>query len=333
MSQNVPETMNVVEIREPGGPDVLELGQRPTPEPGQGEILIKVAAAGINRADCMQRGGSYPPPPGAPDVLGLEASGTVAAVGPGVSRYAPGDEVCALVSGGGYAEYCLAPADNTLPIPAGLDAIGGGALPEVYFTVWANVYDRAWLKAGERILIHGGSSGIGTAAIQLASALGSRVITTAGNAEKCAACEALGAERAINYREEDFVEVVKELTDGKGVDVILDMVAGDYVARNLKALAMGGRLVHVASQAGHRVEISLAPIMAKGAYVTGSRLRPRSIEDKAQIAEQLERTAWPLLANGRIKPIIDSTFSLSDARGAHERMESSQHIGKILLTP
>ena len=238
-----------------------------------------------------------------------------------------------MVSGGGYAEYCLAPADNTLPIPAGLDAIGGGALPEVYFTVWANVYDRAWLKAGERILIHGGSSGIGTAAIQLASALGSRVITTAGNAEKCAACEALGAERAINYREEDFVEVVKELTDGKGVDVILDMVAGDYVARNLKALAMGGRLVHVASQAGHRVEISLAPIMAKGAYVTGSRLRPRSIEDKAQIAEQLERTAWPLLANGRIKPIIDSTFSLSDARGAHERMESSQHIGKILLTP
>ena len=333
MSQNLPEAMNVVEIREPGGPEVLELGPRPTPQPGYGEILIAVAAAGINRADCMQRAGSYPAPPSAPDVLGLEASGTVAAIGPGVARYAPGDEVCALVNGGGYAEYCLAPADNALPLPAGLDTIAGGALPEVYFTVWANLYDRAWLKDGERLLIHGGSSGIGTAAIQLANALGTRVFTTAGSAEKCAACESLGAERAINYREEDFVEVVNDLTDGKGVDVILDMVAGDYVARNLDALGVGGRLVHVASQAGHKVEISLAPIMIKGAYVTGSRLRPRSIEEKTRIAEQLERVVWPLFASRRIKPVIDSTFALSAARDAHARMESGQHIGKILLTP
>ena len=287
--QTPPDTMSVVDIAEPGGPEVLKLGSRPTPQPGYGEVLIKVAAAGINRADCMQRAGSYPPPPGAPDVLGLETAGTVAAIGAGVSRYAPGDEICALVSGGGYAEYCLAPADNTLPIPAGLDAVAAGALPEVFFTVWANLYDRAWLKDGERLLVHGGSSGIGTAAIQLASALGTRVFATAGSAEKCAACESLGAERAINYRDEDFVEIVAELTSGEGVDVILDMVAGDYVARNLEALRTGGRLVHVASMAGHKVEISIAPIMAKGAYVTGSRLRPRSIEEKAQIAEQLER--------------------------------------------
>ncbi|MDA0262038.1 MAG: NAD(P)H-quinone oxidoreductase [Proteobacteria bacterium] len=325
--------MNVVEIREPGGPEVLQLGSRPTPQPGHGEILIAVAAAGLNRADCLQRSGSYPPPPGATDILGLEASGTVAAIGPGVTRFAPGDEVCALINGGGYAQYCLAPADNALPLPQGVDVIAGGALPEVYFTVWANVYDRAWLKDGECLLVHGGSSGIGTAAIQLANALGSRVFATAGTADKCAACEALGAERAINYHDEDFVEVITELTGGKGVDVILDMVAGEYLARNLTALAVGGRLVHVAMQAGHRVDVSLAPLMVKGAYITGSRLRPRSIEEKAQIAQQLEQIAWPLLANGSIKPVIDSTFALGDAARAHAHMESSRHIGKILLTP
>lgn len=330
---DLPKTMNAVEIKEPGGPEVLVLGSRPTPQPGHGEILIAVAAAGINRADCMQRNGSYPPPPGAPDILGLEVSGTVAAVGPGVARYAIGDQVCALINGGGYAEYCLAPADNALPLPNGIDVVAAGALPEVYFTVWANLYDRVWLKSGERLLVHGGSSGIGTAAIQLASALGTRVFATAGSAEKCAACESLGAERAINYREEDFVEIVGELTAGEGVDVILDMVGGDYVARNIKALREGGRLVHVATMTGHKVEISLTPIMVKGAYVTGSRLRPRSIEEKFQIARQLEQVAWPLLANGRIKPVVDSTFALADAAQAHARMETSQHIGKILLTP
>ena len=333
MTQRPPTTMNVVEIREPGGPEVLELGTRPTPQPGYGEILIAVAAAGINRADCMQRAGSYPPPPGVGDILGLEASGTVAAVGPGVSRYSVGDEVCALVSGGGYAEYCLAPADNTLALPDGIDTVSAGALPEVYFTVWSNLYDRAWLKDGERLLVHGGSSGIGTAALQLASALGSRVFATAGTSEKCAACVALGAERAINYRDEDFVEIVLELTGGEGVDVILDMVGGDYVRRNLKALRNNGRLVHIATQAGHKVEMSLAPIMAKGAYVTGSRLRPRTIEEKVQIAKQLERVVWPLLARRRIKPVIDTTFALGNADQAHALMESSEHIGKILLTP
>ncbi len=325
--------MNVVEIREPGGPEVLELGTRPIPQPGYGEILITVAAAGVNRADCLQRAGSYPPPTGTTDIPGLEASGKVAAVGPGVSRYTVGDEVCALVSGGGYAEYCLAAADNTLPLPDGIDAVAAGALPEAYFTVWSNLYDRAWLRDGERLLVHGGSSGIGTAALQLASALGSRVFATAGTSKKCAACVVLGAERAINYRDEDFVEVILELTGGEGVDVILDMVGGDYLRRNLKALRDNGRLVHIATQAGHKAEISLAPIMAKGAYVTGSRLRPRSIEEKVQIAKQLERVVWPLLAQRRIKPVIDTTFALDSADQAHALMESSEHVGKILLTP
>ena len=333
MAQAVPATMNVVEVREPGGPEMLRLGTRPTPQAGHGEILVAVAAAGVNRADCMQRAGSYPPPPGAPDTLGLEVSGTVAAVGQGAARFEPGEQVCALVSGGGYAEYCVAPADNTLPLPAGLDAVAGAALPEALFTVWANLYDRAWLGDGERLLVHGGASGIGTAAIQLAAALGTRVFATAGSAEKRAACEALGAERCIDYREEDFVEIVLELTGGEGVDVILDMVGGDYLRRNLKALATNGRLVQIATQAGHKVELSLVPIMAKGAYLTGSRLRPRSVEEKAQIAAQLEEVVWPLLAGGRIKPVIDSTFALADAAQAHARMEAGAHIGKILLTP
>ena len=333
MAQAVPATMNVVEVREPGGPEMLRLGTRPSPQPGHGEILVAVAAAGVNRADCMQRAGSYPPPPGAPDTIGLEVSGRVAAVGPGAARFQPGEQVCALVSGGGYAEYCVAPADNTLPLPAGLDAVAGAALPEALFTVWANLYDRAWLGDGERLLVHGGASGIGTAAIQLAAALGTRVFATAGGAEKRAACEALGAERCIDYREEDFVEIVLELTGGEGVDVILDMVGGDYLRRNLKALATNGRLVQIATQAGHKVELSLVPIMAKGAYLTGSRLRPRSIEEKAQIAVQLEKVVWPLLAGGRIKPVIDSTFALAEAARAHARMEASAHIGKILLTP
>ena len=328
-----PVTMKVVEIRESGGPEVLHLGTRPSPRPSHGEILIAVAAAGVNRADCMQRAGSYPPPPGASDILGMEVSGTVAMIGPGVSRFKPGEEVCALVGGGGYAEYCVAPADNALPLPDGLDAVAGAALPEALFTVWANLYDRAWLRDGERLLVHGGASGIGTAAIQLAAALGTRVFATAGNAKKCAACEALGAERCINYREEDFVEVVLESTGGRGADVILDMVGGDYLRRNLRALAINGRLVQIATQGGHKVEMNLVPIMSKGVYLTGSRLRPRSIEEKAQIAAQLEKVVWPLLARGRIKPVIDSRFALGDAFRAHARMEAGSHIGKILLTP
>jgi len=333
MANAIPATMTVVEITKPGGPDVLRLANRPTPVPGLGEVLIEVASAGINRADCMQRAGTYPPPPGAPEIMGLEVAGRVAGVGLGVHRYRIGDPVCALVPGGGYASYCLAPADNTLPVPAGIDVVAAGALPEAFFTVWANLFDRAWLADGERLLVHGGSSGIGTVAIQLADALGVRVFATAGSDAKCRACEALGAERAINYKTEDFVAAIATLTAGEGVDVILDMVGGDYVARNLKALANEGRLVHIAMPQGHKVELSLVPVMAKGLYLTGSRLRPRSIEEKAQIAAKLEKIAWPLLAQGRIKPVIDRTYPLAEAGAAQARIETSQHVGKILLLP
>ena len=328
---SLPDTMKAVLIGEPGGPEALELGARPTPRPGHGEVLIAVAAAGINRADCLQRMGAYPAPPGASDVLGLEAAGTIAALGPGVSGVGEGEPVCALLTGGGYAEYCIAPEATLLPVPEGLSLVQAAALPEAYFTVWANLYDRARLRDGERVLVHGGASGIGTTAIQLANALGSRVFATAGTAEKCRACEELGAERAINYRDEDFVEVVQHLTGGAGVDVILDMVGGDYLPRNLEALAPEGRLVHIAFQKGHKVELSLLPVVNKNLVITGSRLRPLGLEQKAQIAAELHATAWPLLAAGRLRPIIDSTFPLAAAAQAHARMESGAHIGKILL--
>ena len=326
----IPETMQCIEIPEPGGPEALKLGTRPVPEPGHGEILVKVASAGVNRPDVMQRQGVYPPPPGASDILGLEIAGTVAKVGAGVAEWREGDEVCALVTGGGYAEYCPAPAAQALPVPEGVGLERAGGLPETFFTVWTNVFDRAGLRAGERLLVHGGSSGIGTTAIQMASQLGARVFATAGSREKCDACLALGAERAVNYREEDFVEALKEPTGG--MDVILDMVAGDYVQKNISLLRPEGRLVHIAFLGGHKVELNLMPTMLKRLSVLGSTLRPQSIEAKADIARALKERIWPLIGNGRIKPVVDSTFPLADAVKAHERIDGGAHIGKIILT-
>jgi len=326
----IPETMQCIEIPEPGGPEALKLGTRPVPEPGNGEILVKVASAGVNRPDVMQRQGVYPPPPGASDILGLEIAGTVAKVGAGVAEWREGDEVCALVTGGGYAEYCPAPAAQVLPVPEGVGLDHAGGLPETFFTVWTNVFDRAGLRAGERLLVHGGSSGIGTTAIQMASQLGARVFATAGSKEKCDACLALGAERAVNYREEDFVEALKEPTGG--MDVILDMVAGDYVQKNISLLRPEGRLVHIAFLGGHEVELNLMPTMLKRLSVLGSTLRPQSIEAKAGIARALKERIWPLIGNGRIKPVVDSTFPLADAVKAHERIDGGAHIGKIILT-
>ena len=326
----IPETMQCIEIPEPGGPEALKLGTRPVPEPGHGEVLVKVASAGVNRPDVMQRQGVYPPPPGASDILGLEIAGTVAKVGAGVAEWREGDEVCALVTGGGYAEYCPAPAAQVLPVPEGVGLDHAGGLPETFFTVWTNVFDRAGLRAGERLLVHGGSSGIGTTAIQMASQLGARVFATAGSKEKCDACLALGAERAVNYREEDFVEALKEPTGG--MDVILDMVAGDYVQKNISLLRPEGRLVHIAFLGGHEVELNLMPTMLKRLSVLGSTLRPQSIEAKADIARALKERIWPLIGNGRIKPVVDSTFPLADAVKAHERIDGGAHIGKIILT-
>lgn len=326
----IPETMQCIEIPEPGGPEALKLGTRPVPEPGHGEILVKVASAGVNRPDVMQRQGVYPPPPGASDILGLEIAGTVAKVGAGVAEWREGDEVCALVTGGGYAEYCPAPAAQVLPVPEGVGLEHAGGLPETFFTVWTNVFDRAGLRAGERLLVHGGSSGIGTTAIQMASQLGARVFATAGSKEKCDACLALGAERAVNYREEDFVEALKEPTGG--MDVILDMVAGDYVQKNISLLRPEGRLVHIAFLGGHEVALNLMPTMLKRLSVLGSTLRPQSIEAKADIARALKERIWPLIGNGRIKPVVDSTFPLADAVKAHERIDGGAHIGKIILT-
>ena len=326
----IPETMQCIEIPEPGGPEALKLGTRPVPEPGHGEVLVKVASAGVNRPDVMQRQGVYPPPPGASDILGLEIAGTVAKVGAGVAEWREGDEVCALVTGGGYAEYCPAPAAQVLPVPEGVGLDHAGGLPETFFTVWTNVFDRAGLRAGERLLVHGGASGIGTTAIQMASQLGARVFATAGSKEKCDACLALGAERAVNYREEDFVEALKEPTGG--MDVILDMVAGDYVQKNISLLRPEGRLVHIAFLGGHEVELNLMPTMLKRLSVLGSTLRPQSIEAKADIARALKERIWPLIGNGRIKPVVDSTFPLADAVKAHERIDGGAHIGKIILT-
>jgi len=331
MPYSIPETMTAIEIAEPGGPEVLKPAQRPVPAPGHGEVLVKVAAAGVNRPDIIQRQGFYPPPPGASDIPGLEIAGTIVNVGAGVAGLSKGDQICALVAGGGYAEYCLADAPLVMPVPKPLDLIQAAALPETFFTVWTNVFDRARLNAGETVLIHGGTSGIGTTAIQLASLFGARVFATAGSPEKCKACEELGAERGINYRDEDFVSVTQKLTDGRGVDVILDMVGGDYVPRNIKALAMEGRLVNIAFLQGSQVDVNLMPVMLKRLTLTGSTLRPRSLEEKTVIAEAVRSQVWPLLDTGRAAPVIDSTFALAEAAKAHARMEDGAHIGKIVL--
>ncbi len=323
-----PERMRVIEISEPGGPEVLRLAERAVPEPGAGEILIEVVFAGVNRPDALQRAGAYAPPKGASDLPGLEAAGTVAAIGPGVSEWQVGDTVCALLPGGGYAEYALCPASHALPVPEGMDLREAACLPETFFTVWSNVFMRGGLKAGERFLVHGGSSGIGTTAIQLAAVFGARVFTTAGNKEKCAVCTSLGAERAINYNDEDFVEVVR--AEG-GMDLILDMVGGDYIPRNIRALADDGRMVHIAFLGGPKAELNFAQIMARRLTVTGSTLRPQSNVAKARIAAELREKVWPLLDTGRIAPVMDSEFELAEAAAAHERVESPGHIGKIVL--
>lgn len=323
--------MRAIEVASPGGAEVLRTAERAAPVPGEGEVLIRVAAAGVNRPDVMQRQGKYPPPPGVTDIPGLEVAGEVAGLGPGVTALAPGDRVCALVAGGGYAEYCAAPVAQCLPVPSTLSVVEAAALPETYFTVWTNVFERGRLADGETLLVHGGSSGIGTTAIQLGSAFGARVLATAGSGQKCRACERLGARRAIDYKQEDFVAAVKEETAGRGADVILDMVAGDYVARNLEALAVEGRLVLIAFQRGFKVELNLLPVLQKRLWITGSPLRPRSVAEKGAIASALRERVWPLLAAGRCKPVIDSTFPLAEAAEAHRRMESGEHIGKIVL--
>ena len=326
----MPDRMRVIEIAAPGEPDVLALGQRPAPAAGDGELLIRVAAAGVNRADCMQRRGQYPPPPGASDLLGLEVSGTVAALGSGVTGWQVGDHVCALLAGGGYAEYCTAPAPQCLPVPAGIDLIDAAALPEVAMTVWTNVFERGGLSAGETLLVHGGSSGIGTMAIQLAREFGARVFVTAGSAAKCEACEALGAARAFNYREVDFVEAVRDAA-GQGVDVILDMVGATYLQRNLSVLTLDGRLVIIALMSGARAEIDLSTVMRRRLVVTGTTLRARTVEQKGALAAAVRTHVWPLVEAGRVRPIIHRRLPLSAAADAHRIMESSLHIGKLLL--
>jgi len=326
-----PDTMTAVEIREPGPPDVLVPTQRPVPQPGEGEVLIEIAVAGVNRPDVLQRQGNYAPPPGVTDIPGLEVAGRIVAVGPGVSEWRVGDAVCALVAGGGYAEYCAAPAVQCLPLPRGYSMVEGAVLPETFFTVWSNVFDRARLRAGETFLVHGGSSGIGTTAIQLAKAFGARVFTTAGSAEKCRTCEALGAERAVNYREEDFVAVLKDLTGGRGVDVVLDMVGGDYISRDIQAMALDGRHVSIAFLQSPKVTLNMFPVMMKRLTLTGSTLRSRPVADKAAIAARLKEKVWPRLEEGSIRPLVYRTFPLAQAAASHALMESSTHIGKIAL--
>lgn len=321
-------SMRAVEISKPGGPEVLKITDRPIPEPGNGQVVLKVAYAGVNRPDALQRAGSYAPPPDASDLPGLEASGEVVALGAGVSGLSVGDKVCALLPGGGYAEYVATPAAHCLPVPDGMGMREAACLPETYFTVWSNVFMRGGLKAGERFLVHGGSSGIGTTAIQLANVFGARVFATAGSDEKCKACTDLGAERAINYRDEDFVEVMK--AEG-GANLILDMVGGDYIPRNVKSLAEDGRLVQIAFLQGPVAELNFALLMVRRLTITGSTLRPQSVAAKAAIAGELREKVWPLLDAGRIAPVMDSEFEFADAASAHARMESSGHIGKIVL--
>ena len=328
----LPATMTAIEITAPGGPEVLKPAKRPLPVPKPGEILIKVMAAGVNRPDVAQRAGSYPPPPGASDLPGLEIAGEVVAMAPGVTGWKIGDTACALTSGGGYAEYCVAPGTQALPIPKGLTLTEAASLPETFFTVWTNIFDRAGLKAGEKFLVHGGSSGIGVAAIQMAAAMGAEVYATAGSAEKCAACEKLGAKRAINYRTEDFLEVLRGITDKKGVDVILDMVGGAYMQKDILLLAPEGRLAFIAFLGGSKAEVDFVRVLMNRLRIVGSTLRPQSVAAKAAMAKGLRANIWPLIEAGRIKPVIDSTFPLAEAAKAHARMESSAHIGKIMLT-
>lgn len=325
--------MTVVEVAEAGPPEGFRLARRPLPEPSAGEVLLKVSAAGVNRADVMQRQGKYPPPPGASDILGLEVSGTVEMLGASVRDLALHDQVCALLTGGGYAEYCVVPAPQCLPCPEGVPLVDAAALPEAFCTVWTNVFERGGLEKGETFLVHGGSSGIGTVAIQLAKLFGAKVFTTAGTKEKCEACLSLGADLAINYKNEDFVEAVKAATQGRGVDLILDMVGGAYLHRNLDSLAVEGRLVVIALMGGADADINLATVMSRRLTLTGSTLRSRSIEQKASIVQTLSQLVWPRLSNGDLRPVIHARYPLSDAAEAHRVMESSTHIGKLLLVP
>ena len=332
ISLDLPTSMTAIEITAPGEPDVLKPVQRDTPKPGAGEILIRVAAAGVNRPDLLQRQGNYPPPPGASDIPGLEVAGHVAALGEDVSGWRVGDEVCALLAGGGYAEFAAAPAEQCLPVPAGLSMVEAAALPETIFTCWTNLVDGGLLKSGETVLIHGGSSGIGTTGIQLAKALGARVFTTAGSPEKCDACRSLGADLAINYKAEDFVRAVKTATGGRGVDVVLDMVGGDYVRRDIDAMAPGGRHVSIAVLGGPEATIPIFKIMQKRLILTGSTLRARPPADKGVIADSLRARVWPMVAAGAIRPVIYKTFPLDRAAEAHRALEAGDHIGKLVLT-
>lgn len=329
---SLPAKMRVVEISQPGGPEVLKPAERPLPQPKPSEILVKVAAAGVNRPDMLQRQGLYAPPPDASDLPGLEIAGTVAAVGTDVKMWKIGDQVCALAHGGGYAEYCVVPEVQALPVPQGLSLVEAGSLPETFFTVYSNVFDRGGLKSGETFLVQGGSSGIGVTAIQMVAAMGNRVYATAGSDEKCAACVKLGAEKAFNYRTQDWAAELKAATGGKGVNVILDMVGGDYVPAELKSLSDEGRLVMIAFLLGAKTEVDLNEVMRKRLQITGSTLRPRTVEFKGRVAESLRERVWPLIEAGRIKPVLFKTFPLAEASEAHKLMETSQHIGKIVLT-
>jgi len=324
--------MKAIIITQPGGPEVLQIAERPTPSYSADEVLVKVAAAGINRPDVAQRKGHYPPPPGASDIPGLEIAGIVEEAGTNVKRWKKGDKVCALVTGGGYAGYCNVPQGQCLPIPENLTFIEAASLPETFFTVWSNVFDRGALKRGESLLVHGGSSGIGVAAIQMTKALGSKVYVTAGTDEKCRFCEQLGADKAINYKTEDFAEVIKQINNGKGVDVILDMVGGDYTPKNIESLAEDGRLVIINMMMGKDAKVDLGQVMRKRLVITGSTLRSRDVAFKSQIAQNLEKTIWPLLASGKIKAVINKIFPAQQASEAHKLMESSEHAGKIILS-
>ncbi len=330
---SLPSKMRAVEISKPGGPEVLRAAERPLPTPKPNEILVKVAAAGVNRPDVLQRMGTYPVPPDASDLPGLEIAGEVVARGASVQMWKPGDKVCALVHGGGYAEYCVAPEVQALPLPKGLSALEAASLPETFFTVWANVYDRAGLKPGESLLVQGGSSGIGVTAIQMASATGNRVFATAGSDEKCAACVKLGAEKAFNYKTQDFLAEVKAATGGKGVNVILDMVGGDYVPKELKCLADDGRLVFIAFLRGSKTELDINEVMRRRLTISGSTLRPRPVEFKGQIAASLRERIWPLVESGKIKPVIYKTFPLAEAAEAHRALEARATTGSCLLLP
>ena len=332
MAVGLPKTMTCIEIPEPGDYNALKPGTRPVPSPGDNEILIKVAAAGVNHPDLMQRRGVYPPPPGAPDIPGLEVAGTVAAIGAKVDAWNVGDDVTALVAGGGYAEYCVAPSVQALPVPKGLTMIEAAALPETFFTVWINLFERARLEPGESALVHGGASGIGTAAIMIAAALGSTVYATAGSQEKCAACEKLGAVRAINYKTEDFVSITKEMTGNKGVNVVLDMIGGDYLSRNIDSLAEDGRLAIIALLGGAKAELDIGRVLRKRLTITGSTLRPRTIAFKGSIAQALREKVWPLIEAGKIKPVVQEVLPLTDASESHRLLEAGNHVGNFVLS-